>query len=169
MSTSDTHHPVEPGGAGRRRVAILGGGVGAIAAAWALSDPAARERVEITVYQLGWRLGGKGASGRNAAQAQRIEERTNFDIELLKETGICSGIENYSRYLSGLKPGEPPYTLMDYFGDDFLIIVDESHKTVPQIRSVAGVVVRSRSRQRIASTSPIRAEVPSMTSTMCPS
>ena len=55
---------------------------------------------------------------------------------MLKETGICSGIENYSRYLSGLKPGEPPYTPMDYFGDDFLIIVDESHKTVPQIRSM---------------------------------
>ena len=69
-------------------------------------------------------------------EAQRIEEQTNFDIEMLKETGICSGIENYSRYLSGLKPGEPPYTLMDYFGDDFLIIVDESHKTVPQIRSM---------------------------------
>ena len=69
-------------------------------------------------------------------EAQRIEERTNFDIEMLKETGICSGIENYSRYLSGLEPGEPPYTLMDYFGDDFLIIVDESHKTVPQIRSM---------------------------------
>ena len=69
-------------------------------------------------------------------EAQRIEERTNIDIEMLKETGICSGIENYSRYLSGLKPGEPPYTLMDYFGDDFLIIVDESHKTVPQIRSM---------------------------------
>ena len=69
-------------------------------------------------------------------EAQRIEERTNFDIEMLKETGICSGIENYSRYLSGLKPGEPPYTLMDYFGEDFLIIVDESHKTVPQIRSM---------------------------------
>ena len=69
-------------------------------------------------------------------EAQRIEERTNFDIEMLKETGICSGIENYSRYLSGLKPGEPPYTLMDYFGNDFLIIVDESHKTVPQIRSM---------------------------------
>ena len=65
-----------------------------------------------------------------------FRSRTNFDIEMLKETGICSGIENYSRYLSGLKPGEPPYTLMDYFGDDFLIIVDESHKTVPQIRSM---------------------------------
>ena len=69
-------------------------------------------------------------------EAQRIEERTNFDIEMLRETGVCSGIENYSRYLSGLEPGQPPYTLMDYFGDDFLIIIDESHKTIPQIRSM---------------------------------
>lgn len=66
-------------------------------------------------------------------EAQRIEERTNFDIEMLKETGFCSGIENYSRYLSGLQPGQPPYTLMDFFKDDFLIIIDESHKTIPQI------------------------------------
>ena len=66
-------------------------------------------------------------------EAQRISERTNFDIEMLKETGFCSGIENYSRYMSGLKPGEPPYTLMDFFKDDFLIIIDESHKTLPQL------------------------------------
>ncbi len=66
-------------------------------------------------------------------EAQRIEERTNFDVEMLRETGVCSGIENYSRHLSGLAPGCPPYTLMDYFPDDFLIIVDESHKTIPQI------------------------------------
>ncbi|MCR4653678.1 MAG: excinuclease ABC subunit UvrB [Eubacterium sp.] len=66
-------------------------------------------------------------------EAQRIEERTNFDIEMLRETGVCSGIENYSRHMSGLKPGEPPYTLMDFFPDDFLIIVDESHRTIPQI------------------------------------
>lgn len=66
-------------------------------------------------------------------EAQRIEERTNFDIEMLRETGVCSGIENYSRYLSGLEPGQPPYTLMDFFPDDFLIIIDESHKTIPQI------------------------------------
>nr|WP_307998286.1 excinuclease ABC subunit UvrB [uncultured Merdimonas sp.] len=66
-------------------------------------------------------------------EAQRIAERTNFDIEMLKETGFCSGIENYSRHLSGLKPGQPPHTLMDYFPDDFLIIIDESHKTIPQI------------------------------------
>nr|WP_034908283.1 excinuclease ABC subunit UvrB [[Eubacterium] cellulosolvens] len=66
-------------------------------------------------------------------EAQRIEERTNYDIEMLRETGVCSGIENYSRHMSGLKPGEPPYTLMDFFPDDFLIIVDESHRTIPQI------------------------------------
>ena len=66
-------------------------------------------------------------------EAQRIAERTNFDVEMLKETGFCSGIENYSRHLSGLAPGQPPYTLMDFFKDDFLIIIDESHKTIPQI------------------------------------
>lgn len=66
-------------------------------------------------------------------EAQRIEERTNFDIEMLRETGVCSGIENYSRHLSGLKPGQPPYTLIDFFPEDFLIIIDESHMTVPQI------------------------------------
>ena len=66
-------------------------------------------------------------------EAQRIEERTNFDIEMLRETGVCSGIENYSRHLSGLKPGQPPYTLIDFFPEDFLIIIDESHKTLPQL------------------------------------
>ena len=69
-------------------------------------------------------------------EAQRIAERTNFDIEMLKETGFCSGIENYSRYLSGLQPGEPPHTLIDYFPDEFLIIVDESHITIPQVRGM---------------------------------
>ena len=69
-------------------------------------------------------------------EAQRISERTNFDLEMMKETGFCSGIENYSRHLAGLKPGEPPYTLMDYFGDDYLIMIDESHITVPQIRGM---------------------------------
>ena len=66
-------------------------------------------------------------------EAQRIAERTNFDIEMLKETGFCSGIENYSRHLAGLAPGQPPYTLIDYFPDDFIMMMDESHKTVPQI------------------------------------
>lgn len=69
-------------------------------------------------------------------EAQRIEERTNFDIEMMQETGFCSGIENYSRHLAGLPAGVSPYTLMDYFPDDFLIIVDESHITIPQIRGM---------------------------------
>lgn len=69
-------------------------------------------------------------------EAQRISERTNFDIEMLRETGFCSGIENYSRQMSGLLPGQPPHTLIDYFPDDFLIIVDESHITIPQIRGM---------------------------------
>ncbi len=69
-------------------------------------------------------------------EAQRIAERTNFDIEMLRETGFCSGIENYSRHLSGQAPGSTPHTLIDYFPDDFLIIVDESHITVPQVRGM---------------------------------
>ncbi len=77
-------------------------------------------------------------------EAQRIAERTNFDIEMMRETGFCSGIENYSRHLSGLKEGEPPHTLMDYFPDDFLIMIDESHMTLPQIR---GMFAGDRSRK----------------------
>ena len=69
-------------------------------------------------------------------EAQRIAERTNFDMEMLRETGFCSGIENYSRHMAGLEPGVTPHTLMEYFGDDFLIIVDESHITIPQIRGM---------------------------------
>ena len=78
-------------------------------------------------------------------EAQRIAERTNFDIEMLKETGFCSGIENYSRHLAGYAPGTPPNTLMDYFKDDFLIIIDESHKTIPQIR---GMFAGDQSRKK---------------------
>ena len=78
-------------------------------------------------------------------EAQRISERTNFDIEMLRETGFCSGVENYSRHLTGLEPGMPPHTLMDYFPDDFLIIVDESHMTIPQIR---GMFAGDRSRKQ---------------------
>ncbi len=78
-------------------------------------------------------------------EAQRISERTNFDIEMMKETGFCSGIENYSRHLTGLAPGQPPYTLMDYFGDDFLLIIDESHKTIPQ---VGGMYAGDQSRKQ---------------------
>ena len=66
-------------------------------------------------------------------EAQRISERTNFDIEMMRETGFCSGIENYSRHLTGLAAGQPPHTLIDYFPDDFIMMIDESHKTVPQI------------------------------------
>ncbi len=69
-------------------------------------------------------------------EAQRIAERTNFDIEMMKETGFCSGIENYSRHLAGLEPGATPHTLMDYFPEEFLIIIDESHMTVPQVRGM---------------------------------
>lgn len=77
-------------------------------------------------------------------EAQRIAERTNFDIEMLRETGFCSGVENYSRHLNRMQPGETPYTLIDYFGDDFLMIVDESHITVPQVR---GMYAGDRSRK----------------------
>lgn len=77
-------------------------------------------------------------------EAQRISERTNFDVEMLRETGFCSGIENYSRHLNGMAEGEPPFTLLDYFKDDFLIIIDESHMTIPQIR---GMFAGDRSRK----------------------
>ncbi|MBE5939303.1 MAG: excinuclease ABC subunit UvrB [Lachnospiraceae bacterium] len=77
-------------------------------------------------------------------EAQRIHERTSFDIEMMRETGFCSGIENYSRHLAGLEPGSTPHTLMDYFPDEFLIIVDESHITVPQVR---GMYAGDRSRK----------------------
>ena len=69
-------------------------------------------------------------------EAQRIQERTNFDIEMMKETGFCQGIENYSRHISGRKPGSPPFTLFDYFPKDFLLLIDESHATIPQVRAM---------------------------------
>lgn len=78
-------------------------------------------------------------------EAQRISERTNFDMEMLRETGFCSGIENYSRPLAGLEPGATPNTLLDFFGDDFLLMIDESHITVPQIR---GMYAGDRSRKQ---------------------
>lgn len=78
-------------------------------------------------------------------EAQRISERTNFDVEMMRETGFCSGIENYSRHLVGSAPGQPPCTLLDYFPDDFLIIVDESHITLPQVR---GMYFGDRSRKK---------------------
>lgn len=78
-------------------------------------------------------------------EAQRISERTNFDIEMMRETGFCSGIENYSRHLTGLEPGLPPHTLIDYFPEDFIIFIDESHMTIPQIR---GMYAGDRSRKQ---------------------
>ncbi len=77
-------------------------------------------------------------------ESQRISQRTNYDVEMLKETGFCSGIENYSRHLTGLKAGEAPHTLFDYFPDDFLLIIDESHMTIPQVR---GMYAGDRSRK----------------------
>jgi excinuclease ABC subunit B len=78
-------------------------------------------------------------------EAQRISERTNFDIEMMRETGFCSGIENYSRHLTGLAPGQPPHTLIDYFPDDFIMMIDESHMTIPQ---VGGMYHGDQSRKR---------------------
>ena len=75
-------------------------------------------------------------SNNKLIEAQRIEERTNFDIEMMKETGFCQGIENYSRHISGREEGSPPFTLFDYFPDDFLLLVDESHATIPQVRAM---------------------------------
>lgn len=98
-----------------------------------------QERLKIAAKEIEKELSERVAyfkSEDKLLEAQRIEERTNFDIEMMRETGFCSGIENYSRHLSGLAPGQPPYTLVDYFGDDFLIIIDESHITLPQIRGM---------------------------------
>ncbi len=85
--------------------------------------------------ELRWRLGVLRGEGK-LVEAQRLEQRTMFDIEMMKEVGYCSGIENYSRHISGRAPGEPPYTLLDYFPDDFLLVVDESHVTLPQVRAM---------------------------------
>ena len=98
-----------------------------------------RERLEAAIKEIETELAERVAyfkENDKLLEAQRISERTNFDIEMLRETGFCSGIENYSRILAGHKPGETPNTLMDFFGDDFLIIVDESHITVPQVRGM---------------------------------
>ena len=77
-------------------------------------------------------------------EAQRIEQRTYYDIEMMEEMGFCQGIENYSRYLDGRQPGEPPFTLIDYFPDDFVLFIDESHITIPQ---VGGMYRGDRSRK----------------------
>ncbi len=106
------------------------------------------EQIERAVGTIKEELAGRVAwfkENDKLLEAQRIAERTNFDMEMLKETGFCSGIENYSRHLTGLAPGQAPYTLIDFFGDDFLMIVDESHMTIPQVR---GMYAGDRSRKQ---------------------
>lgn len=105
------------------------------------------ERVEKAVIEIEKELEERVKSLKDddkLLEAQRIEQRTKYDIEMLKEIGFCQGIENYSRHITGRKPGEKPYTLMDFFPDDYLIIVDESHVTVPQVR---GMYAGDRSRK----------------------
>ncbi len=98
-----------------------------------------RDRLERAIAsieeELRWRLAVLRAEGK-LLEAQRLEQRTRFDIEMLREVGYCSGIENYSRHLSGRAPGERPYCLFDYFPDDYLLIIDESHVTIPQVRAM---------------------------------
>ena len=106
------------------------------------------ERVEKAVIEIEKELEERVKSFKDddkLLEAQRIEQRTKYDIEMLKEIGFCQGIENYSRHITGRKPGEKPYTLMDFFPDDYLIIVDESHVTVPQVR---GMYAGDRSRKK---------------------
>ncbi|MEY8356691.1 excinuclease ABC subunit UvrB [Lachnospiraceae bacterium 54-53] len=106
-----------------------------------------REKMELATHTILEELKEQVAyfkSEDKLLEAQRISERTNFDVEMMKETGFCSGIENYSRHLTGGLPGEPPFTLIDYFPEDFLIIVDESHITLPQVR---GMFAGDRSRK----------------------
>lgn len=91
------------------------------------------------IHSIEEELGGRLKELRNQdrlLEAQRLEQRTNYDLEMMQEIGFCPGIENYSRHMSGRKPGEPPFTLLDYFPDDFMIMIDESHVTVPQIRAM---------------------------------
>ena len=107
-----------------------------------------REKMELAAQNILEELKEQAAwfkSEDKLLEAQRITERTNFDVEMMRETGFCLGIENYSRHLTGAAPGEPPCTLIDYFPDDFLIIVDESHITLPQIR---GMYAGDRSRKK---------------------
>lgn len=92
----------------------------------------ALERIEGDLYERVNEL----RAQQKLVEAQRLEQRTNYDIEMMREIGYCSGIENYSRYFDGRQPGEPPYTLLDYFPKDFLLIVDESHVTLPQVRAM---------------------------------
>jgi excinuclease ABC subunit B len=100
--------------------------------------------IETIRDELQWRLAELEAEGK-LLERQRLEQRTRFDLEMLKEIGYCHGIENYSRHLSGRAPGEPPPTLYDYFPDDLLVVIDESHQTIPQVR---GMYHGDRSRKQ---------------------
>lgn len=91
--------------------------------------------IEAIKLELAGRLAGLRSQGK-LLEAQRLEQRTQFDLEMMQEMGFCSGIENYSRHISGRQPGEPPYTLVDFFPDDFLLVIDESHQTLPQVRGM---------------------------------
>jgi len=106
--------------------------------------PRLERAIETIAEELGPRLAELEAEGK-LLERQRLEQRTRFDLEMLKEIGYCHGIENYSRHLSGRAPGEPPPTLFDYFPDDFLLVVDESHQSIPQVR---GMHAGDRSRKR---------------------
>jgi len=98
-----------------------------------------RDKMENCLHQIENDLEGQlqmFRDGERLLEAQRLEQRTHYDIEMMREIGYCSGIENYSRYFDGRKPGEPPFTLLDYFPDDFIVFIDEAHVTVPQIRAM---------------------------------
>ena len=98
-----------------------------------------RNKMENCLHQIETDLEGQlqmFRDGERLLEAQRLEQRTHYDIEMMREIGYCSGIENYSRYFDGRKPGEPPFTLLDYFPDDFIVFIDEAHVTVPQIRAM---------------------------------
>ncbi|MDY3979145.1 MAG: excinuclease ABC subunit UvrB [Tidjanibacter sp.] len=100
-----------------------------------------KERTERAIAQIQLDLGRRIAEFEKAgrmSEAQRLKQRVEYDVEMIKELGYCSGIENYSRYLDGRKPGERPFCLMDYFPEDFLLVIDESHVTIPQIRAMYG-------------------------------
>lgn len=99
------------------------------------SEPKMKKAIETIKEELKDRLE-ELKSQNKLLEAQRLEQRTNYDIEMLSETGFCSGVENYSRHLSGRKAGETPTTLMDFFGDDYLLVIDESHVTLPQVRAM---------------------------------
>ncbi len=98
-----------------------------------------RERMEVAIASIEEELEQRLAGLRGQEkllEAQRLEQRTRYDIEMMREMGFCSGIENYSRHLTGRQPGQPPYTLLDYFPDDFLMMIDESHVSIPQVRAM---------------------------------